>query len=149
MRRFLLTIAIIFASIISYGQTEFEPNYNPKIIGEWQGTLTRVEDTDETVVVRFKFYKSEHTGKLVCNRMYVNDAGVLYNNIDDNFTFVYEGNNAVYTWINTGGVWSETQLFMFAYTEQGIQLVHTRWVNNEGDAHNVWGYTEAGILQKD
>ena len=145
----LLTGLFILFSIVAYSQ-DFAPPYNSEFIGEWQGTVTRQDDSGETTVMRFAFYKSEHTGKLVCNRMFSNDAGNLYKNVDDNFTFVYEENSAVYTWVNAGGVWTEIQSFMFTIVDNGIQIVHTRWVNNDKeDGHQIWGYMQTGILVKD
>jgi len=146
MKKLLLTIAIIFASIITYGQ-----HYNTEILGEWQGTVVKQDESKDETVMRFNFRKSEFDGKLICNRMFSKD-GELYNNIDDNFSFVFEENNFTYTWINSGGVWTETQSFMFTLTEDGLQIIHIRWVNNDqradGNGNSVWGYMQTGLLKK-
>lgn len=148
----MLMVAMMFATITIYAQKEFEPTYNPEILGEWQGSVIRQDDSEEKTVMRFSFRKSNHSGKLVCNRMFSKD-GTLYYNTDDNFSFVYEENSVVYTWINAGGVWTETQTFMFTLTEEGLQLMHIRLVNNDnradGEGNNVWGYVQVGTLIKD
>jgi hypothetical protein len=55
----------------------------------------------------------------------------------------------VYTWINSGGVWTETQTFMLSYVnEDKYELVWSRQVLNfkdEGD-NEAWFVQGSGTL---
>lgn len=140
----LLTLAL-FITGVSNLQAQ---DYNSDIVGIWQGTVIRQGDSDEETTMRFNFRVSEYDGKLICNRQFSED-GEIYNDVKDNFSFVYQENSAVYTWINAGGVWTEIQTFMFTLNDDDLQLIHMRWVNNVGeDGNSIWGYQQAGLLEK-
>lgn len=51
------------------------------------------------------------------------------------------GSHLIYTWLNSGGVWSETQVFSFSINgENGLSATWNRHVNNEikNDNNDVW-----------
>lgn len=138
----LLTLAL-FITGVSNSQAQ---SFNSDIVGIWQGTVTRQGSDEQETVMRFNFRVSEYDGKLICNRQFSED-GEMYNDVQENFSFVYRENSAVYTWINAGGVWTEIQTFMFTMVDGNLQLIHMRWVNNiTEDGNSVWGYQQAGIL---
>lgn len=146
MKKYLLLSAILFSIVTS----SFAQKFNQDLVGTWKGSIARQDDSGKTTVMQFSFRKSDHTGKLICNRQFANDEGEIYNSIDDNFTFVYERNSAVYTWVNSGGVWTEMQTYLFTFNGGEIQLIHMRWVNNAQDdgTNEIWGYMQTGLLYK-
>jgi hypothetical protein len=142
----LLTLAF-FITGVSNSQAQ---NFNPEFKGIFTGTVTKndgSDDPDETIM-QFNFRVSEYDGKLICNRQFSKD-GEIYNDLKENFSFTYQENSAVYTWINSGGVWTEIQTFLFTLNDGDLQIIHMRWVNNKSEEGNeIWGYYQSGILER-
>lgn len=97
-------------------------------------TASVVSSNDNTI--NFKFYVSS-TGSVY----QVGSDGKLYE--PDQYCTVNNGKTTVYTWANAGGIWSESQTFIFTRNADTgeIALNYLRVVQNEGEAPwMVYGY---------
>ena len=143
----ILTIAILMFITLGVNAQSF----NVDIIGLWGGTVSNTETGKESYMA-FNFEYDSFSKQLTCHTLTRNDDGEIVN--DTRFTntsFTYQTNNAVYTWVNSGGIWTETQSYMFTLTEGRLQILHIRMVNNdkEGATDNeVWGYMQNGLLER-
>ena len=143
----LMTIAILMFIALGVNAQSFNRN----IIGLWGGTVENT-DTGKESYMGFNFEYDSFTKQLQCHKLTKNDEGEIVN--DNRFTnssFTYQTNNAVYTWVNSGGIWSETQSYLFTLTEGKLQILHIRMVNNDKEGvteGEVWGYMQAGFLEK-
>ena len=145
MRKSILTLVVF---LVLFSGNSIAQDFNRDFVGIYGGTVVRIDDEDQTTYMQFNFRINDE-GKLICNRQFSNDEGEIYNDVKDNFTFVYQENSAVYTWINAGGIWTEIQTFMFTFNDGDLQLLHMRWVNNDTDeGNNIWGYMQRGLLEK-
>lgn len=69
----------------------------------------------------------------------------------DKMDFMIDRNNAVMVWLNSGGVWSETQTYSLSLkSDNQLEVVWTRHVNNLRPSQNndTWNLTGAGTLTK-
>ena len=61
------------------------------------------------------------------------------------------GEHLNYFWINTGGLWTETQMFSISWSSNyELSVYHMRHVSNksdEKDGNDDWGYFAKGILE--
>ncbi|MEX0987081.1 MAG: hypothetical protein WD052_06345 [Bacteroidales bacterium] len=64
--------------------------------------------------------------------------------------FVRHRNNAVYTWMNQGGQWTETQTYHLSLVhDDKIEILFTRQVNNVKDGDNeVWEVRRSGYIER-
>ena len=149
MKKLLLTIAtLLFITLGVNAQ-----NYNSDLVGIWGGTLERTDTEDETYAL-FSIYRE--AGRLVCARQFKNDDGLIYNSTKSNSSTIAQSNNLTYSWVNSGGIWSESQTYFLTLTTDGdndevLYVYHVRIVNNDTADDNdddVWGYEEVGLLYK-
>jgi len=63
------------------------------------------------------------------------------------------GQQLNFVWINTGGAWTETQMFSICWISSSkLSVYYTRHVSNESDTfdgNTDWGYTGTGFLFQD
>lgn len=63
------------------------------------------------------------------------------------------GQQLNFVWINSGGVWTETQMFSLVWTSSSkLSVYYMRHVSNESDEYDGnsdWGYTGTGYLYLD
>ena len=133
----IITIAILMFIALGVNAQSFNRN----IIGLWGGTVENT-DTGKESYMAFNFEYDSFTKKLTCHKLTRNEEGeIVNNNSFTNSSFTYQTNNAVYTWVNSGGIWSETQSYMFTITESQLQILHIRMVNNDKEGNTedeVW-----------
>lgn len=145
----LLTIALLF--VITLGVDA--QSVNNDLIGTWRGSLERT-DTDGETTAQLVIYKEG--GRLVCRRQFVNDDSELYNANRGNSSTIAQENNLTYSWVNNGGVWSESQTYFCSITTDGdndetLYVYHIRLVNNDkidDSEDDVWGYEEIGLFYR-
>ena len=149
MKRILLTITTLFFITLGVnGQ-----NYNSELVGIWRGTLERT-DTEDQTVAQISIFKEG--GRLVAARQFVNDDGELYNAKRSNSSTIAQENNLTYSWVNNGGIWSESQTYMMALTtdndnDEVLIVYHIRLVNNDhsdDSQDDFWGYEEIGLFYR-
>ena len=60
-------------------------------------------------------------------------------------------NNIAFFWINSGGVWTETQAFSMSLVEDGVMAVkclrHVNNIKNEQESEE-WGYFQEGYAYR-
>ena len=109
--------------------------------GEWIGTITAGE---HSVSVRLVIHGNQ------ARQYFKTDEGwepVTPDKID----FLIDRNNAVMVWMNSGGVWSETQVYSLSMKSgRELDIVWTRHVNNvrEGGNNETWNLVGNGTLTK-
>lgn len=94
--------------------------------------------------------------------LYVEDNNVYSVTQDSDGDIVKDLNNEVivskgygqqlnYFWINSGGAWTETQMYSISWkSDTEISIYHMRHVTNkeDSDTNSDWGYFGTGILEK-
>ncbi|MDR1030086.1 MAG: caspase family protein [Treponema sp.] len=117
--------------------------------GTWIGEITvKDEDGDEAgkIPLRVTISSSGVT------QYFQDNNGNWYAVSADKDTYAYDRNNIVYSWVNKGGVWSETQVYSLSIlTNKTMSIVWLRHVNNYRETffiNNVWNLTGEGELTK-
>lgn len=149
MKKLLLTITtLLFITLGVNAQ-----NYNSDLVGTWFGKLERTDNDNETVA-QFSIFREG--GRLVCARQFANDDGEIYNATRGNSSTIAQSNNLTYSWVNSGGIWSESQTYFFTLTtdddnDEVMYVYHIRLVNNDSEDDSdddVWGYEEIGLFYR-
>lgn len=69
----------------------------------------------------------------------------------DRVSFLINKNNAALVWLNSGGAWSETQVYSLSYVNPTrLDVVWSRHVNNvrDGSDNQTWNKQGTGTLRK-
>ncbi|QJP34570.1 hypothetical protein F0365_09270 [Nonlabens sp. Ci31] len=111
--------------------------------GLWEGTLNKAD------------------GGTVFVRLFVEENNVYMTRTDDDGDLIKDFSKEVMMskgyggqlnafWMDTGGVWTETQFYSLSWTsEDELSIYHTRHVSNEdGNGYSDWGYSATGTLKK-
>ena len=110
--------------------------------GDWRGKIVMVKDNSEAP---FRVFVGENKAdNYYCENGKWNSYQVALHRFD------VQRNNALLTWIDKGGVWTETQVFSLSYVnKETLALVWVRHVNNieEGD-FATWHTFGHGTLRK-
>ncbi|MDR2634321.1 MAG: caspase family protein [Treponema sp.] len=122
---------------------------DPQFQGNWIGEIT-VKDAngDEAgrIPLRLRISSSGLT------QYFQDDNGNWAAVSADQDNYAYDRNNIVYTWVNKGGVWSETQVYSLSLlTSRTMSIVWLRHVNNYRESfpiNHVWNLTGEGELTK-
>lgn len=110
--------------------------------GDWVGTITSTDGGDILVRIVIR-------GNVVTQ--YFRGEGGWSAIEPDKSNFLINRNNACFVWLNSGGVWSETQVYSLSYiSPTRLDVVWTRHVNNigEGGTNESWNRTGTGSLRK-
>jgi hypothetical protein len=108
------------------------PAMREQFNGDWIGNDIRIQIVGDRIIQYF---------------MDENEA--WYPIIPEKEYYLYDRNNLVYIWLNTGGVWSETQVFsLSAINRDALSLVWQRHVNNirNNEDNDVWNVRDKQIL---
>jgi len=110
--------------------------------GQWVGRVTTPEgrDVDVRIVI---------TGNVA--QQFFNNNGTWSAVDPDKVTFMVDRNNAVMVWLNSGGAWSETQVFSMSLQNLNkLDVVWTRHVNNlsNGSDNETWNLLGSGTLRR-
>jgi hypothetical protein len=117
--------------------------------GEWIGEIT-VKDAngDEAGEIPVKITISNNT----VTQYFKEDNGNWYAVDAEKDNYEYDRNNIVYSWIDKGGVWSETQVYSLSIlNSKTMNIVWLSHVNNYREnsfINNVWNLTGEGELTK-
>jgi hypothetical protein len=102
--------------------------------GDWVGSDIRLQINGNRITQYFK-----------------NDDGSWFVVKPEKQYFLYDRNNLVYIWLNTGGVWSETQAYSLSIVNNAtMNIVWSRHVNNYSDSeplNNTWHRGGEGELK--
>lgn len=142
MKRFLLFFLSALVFTTSKAQTDKSPSFD----GYWAGVITTSAEDDDKVTMILKItngvakrvYYDKDTKSLETSDFLKESTSILRNNL-------------TYTWMNKGGVWSETQTYMASYiNKEKLQLIWARQVNNigEDEDNEEWYLIGRGELLK-
>lgn len=144
--------ALIILFVVAWGLPQAHSQYvarNSSFEGYWIGELSSMEDDDtNTVIIRIRngeaqryYYDSDEEEFLPGD--YLNESTLM------------AGNNVSYTWVNKGGVWSETQTHLMNYLKPDmLYCILVRQVNNATEdedfpgMNNEWSTSFEGILSR-
>jgi hypothetical protein len=117
--------------------------------GSWVGEIgVQDEDGGETGKIKLKM-------EIASNKVtqYFQDRdNNWYPVTPEKDRYDYNRNNIVYSWVNRGGVWSETQVYSLSIlNSETLNLVWSRHVNNYHDDsdHETWHLLGEGQLYKE
>jgi hypothetical protein len=131
----LICLLTIFTSF-SYAQSR-------KFDGYWFGTITTSGDREVEIILKVE-------NNIAHQMVYSESEGLKMYNWPREST-QYLRNNLSYTWLNMGGVWTETQTFMLSYlNDDELQALWIRQVNNlkEDVDNEEWFVTGRGIMRR-
>ena len=133
----ILLLLLIFINHVSFGQRQ-------KFDGYWFGKLKTSDDREASVILKIENNTAHQMS-------YSEQEGLQVSDRDKEYTQSLR-NNLCYTWLNMGGVWSETQTFMLSYlNSEELQIIWIRQVNNikEGtDENEEWYVIGRGTMEK-
>jgi len=114
--------------------------------GIWSGTMT-ADDGDKFSLT---LYIEDNTVYSVTT----NDAGERVKVLSQDVSWSDgEGEQLTFIWMNTGGVWTETQMHSLVWiNENELSVYHYRHVSNKSDSfdgNTDWGYASEGLLVKE
>jgi hypothetical protein len=117
--------------------------------GDWIGEVTvKDADGDEAGKMQVKITISNNT----VTQSFKDNNGNWYAVDADKDNCAYNRNNIVYSWVNKGGIWSETQVYSLSMlTNKTMNIVWLRHVNNYREnsfINSVWNLTGEGELTK-
>jgi len=133
----VLTLTLFLISVYLAAQ-------DPVFDGVWVGYM--YDDNEEMI----NYLVIEIAGDSVTQLGFNSETEEYYVMEFDVQAFHADRNNALYYWLNQGGVWSETQSYhMSLVNENKANLIWTRQVNNikEGD-NEVWDETAKGHMER-
>lgn len=136
--RKLVFISLLFSLISMHlqAQTKFE--------GYWAGKL-KTDGGDEILIVL------KITNGVAKRYSYDKDKEKLvpFNPLKE--TTISQRNNLCFTWMNQGGVWTETQTYLLSYLDdETLSIVWVRQVNNikdDADENDRWSVKAEGKLE--
>lgn len=106
--------------------------------GFWVGELKDADDDSNTNYMMIQILNGKGT-----RYTYNSDTEKLEPTSKNKENTMILGNNACYTWMNKGGIWSETQTHLMSYIEPGALWCHLiRQVTNEQEDEDVAGIND-------
>jgi len=115
--------------------------------GVWAGVLKNSQGSKSTVLLKIN-------GGSTVRYMYNEDTDKFEPSSFEKQASMFLGNNFIFTWMNKGGVWSETQTHMISYLKpKSLYCRLIRQVTNAQEdednpgINNEWSTTFEGILE--
>lgn len=136
MKKLYALVIFLFISYGVYAQSKFD--------GDWRGSVTT--KSGSTLKIRIKISDDEVT------QYFWNADASEWRATSPAITrkFAHK-NNFEFSWMSSGGVWTETQTFMLSYVSgSNLSLVWSRQVVNEKDSgdNEAWAVQGEGSLSK-
>lgn len=138
--RIIRTTLMVLAILV--GVTRAAGGANP-FVGDWRGTMA-TEQRPVKVPVRVSVGENSATHYFCTDGKWVTGG-------KKRLWFGWQNNNALLSWIDTGGLWTETQTFSLSYVNTDtVSLVWTRHVNNKKEStdNTTWHTFGGGTLRK-
>jgi len=114
--------------------------------GLWKGKITKEDGSTFTLTLYID-------GNTVFATREDSDGDLVKDLSKDVIWSAGYGQQLNFVWINTGGVWTETQLFSICWISSSkLSVYYTRHVSNEADnfdGNTDWAYTGSGFLYED
>lgn len=136
----MLFVACLFATLFSYGQDK--QNINP---GYYVGVIEEGGDKNSYIL---EFSEDGYAYQISVSKV---GDGVDVSRSVNNFKQTSSHNQiTTLEWINSGGIWTETQLFICTkISNSRIEVMHIRYVVNEGSEGESWFYGGKSIFEYD
>ena len=137
MKKILIALCAILTSTIFAQDID--------VNGIWVGVV--YDDNDEAI----RTLLLEIEGDVVSEWGYNSDTEEYFPYSYKIQKFFRERNNAIYFWMNQGGVWSETQSYHISFlNENNAEIIWNRQVNNikEGEDNDIWEMYGTGTLER-
>ncbi len=145
MKRIVLTLAILLSSLYQVG-AQYDPSQ--KFDGVWKIEVEHVDlDYGDDTYVSYIEIKNGDIAILREGKTEYYKANSQFDVVEFNTT----RNNLTFFWMNSGGVWTETQAFSMSLIEDGVMAVKClRQVNNIKSEYESeeWGYFQEGYAYK-
>ncbi|MDR1901799.1 MAG: caspase family protein [Treponema sp.] len=136
------------ASIAKRVTSRNNQTIDPQFKGMWIGEITIRDENGEAggkASIKIDISNNKITQYFKDN----NNNWYMVTPATDNYEF--DRNNIIYSWVNKGGVWSETQAYSLSIVNnKTLNIVWLRHVNNyrEDSINNIWNLTGEGQLIK-
>ncbi len=114
--------------------------------GLWSGKVNKTDGT----TLEIQLYIEDNT----VFATYIDSDGDLAKDLSKDVIWSAGfGQQLNFVWLNTGGSWTETQMFSLVWISSSkLSVYYTRHVSNESDDYDGntdWGYTGTGYLYLD
>lgn len=131
----LFSLLLIATSVSLHAQSKFE--------GYWAGTLKTADGDNIAIILKI-------TNGVAKEYNYDKDQKKLVAYEPDKEVTNWQRNNLCFTWMNQGGVWTETQTYMLSYLSgKKLSAIWIRQVNNikdDEDENSCWSVKAEGTL---
>ncbi len=139
LKTLLICLSITAMTNISFGQArDFD--------GLWSGKINK----DDGSTMEIQLYVEDNN---VYATYYDSDGDLAKDLSKEVIWSKGYGQQLNFVWMNSGGVWTETQFFSLVWTSDSkLSVYYTRHVSNESDefdGNTDWGYTGTGYLYLD
>lgn len=143
MKTRLTTLMIVFFSLFVSTTLQAQDR---DFDGLWKGKITKDDGTTFNLTLYID-------GNTVFATEYDSDGDLVKDLSKDVIWSAGYGQQLNFVWINTGGSWTETQMYSICWISSSkLSVYFTRHVSNESDDFNGntdWGYTGTGYLYQD
>ena len=136
-------IVLLFSFLLVFCIGVFSQNWS-KFSGIWEGKI-KIDGKDANISLRIKIDSEDE----LVYQYFSNSSGGWDLVAPDTEDWECYGDNMTYFWINTGGIWSETQCFSMTLIDSWVMSVRwMRHVNNRasGKTGEDWYLTGGGRL---
>jgi hypothetical protein len=139
MKKIIMAVTLLVISFNLFSQTR---NFD----GIWAGKILKEDSTYFTIFLLIDSNKVEYVDL-------DENENLTLKNFDFEKSYAF-GQHLNYMWTNTGGIWTETQMFSMVWINSKKLSVHfMRHVSNidkesKTDDNSDWGYTGVGYLNK-
>ena len=155
-KQIFLSYAILSAALAAFTVTGARAQHMASLSnfkGVWAGVVTLGAGES----FRYNLVIMEISDAGLCSLLNINEEATELERTllgtDASQNNIREKNSMIYTFTNTGGVWSETQTYIMNYLAPGmLYCILGRQVNNarpdeeNPDENNTWHYVMQGIL---
>jgi len=148
LSKFFTLILFVMTLGISQAQAQFVARKS-SFDGFWIGELSQIDDDDTNfVIIGIK-------NGIAQRYFYDEDEDDFFPGEYFDEATLIAGNNISYTWLNKGGIWSETQTHLMDYLRPDLlYCILVRQVNNATEdedypgMNNEWSVTYEGTLDR-
>ena len=148
LSKFFTLILFVMTLGISQAQAQFVARKS-SFDGFWIGELSQIDDDDTNfVIIGIK-------NGIAQRYFYDEDEDDFFPGEYFDEATLIAGNNISYTWVNKGGIWSETQTHLMDYLRPDLlYCILVRQVNNATEdedypgMNNEWSVTYEGTLDR-
>ncbi len=143
--KLFITVVLIGYTMVGYAQYTADAT---SFDGIWAGKLKNDDDQEQYLILKI----SQNNVK---RYMYNEDKDDFELSNYERESTMLAGNNIAYTWINLGGVWSETQTHLLSFLKPGVlwcrllrQVTNAEEDKDNPGINNEWSTFYQGRLDR-